>query len=283
MVQARVVEFGAARLARAAVGLVVCVGAACSVLLVAGPAEAALPTLTFTYSANALQATLGNGSVVGPSTAIPAGTYEVIIDNPQYVDPNPTFLLTGPGVDLQTDIGGYALTSESDDETFAPNSTYSFQDIFEPETQSSFMTSSASAGAAPTTPTTPSTSSTVGVQQNTQTLATQTNSSSLTAKTPLPSTVYLGVLDASVSAAGKLALSYKGRGVSSLSAGTYTISTVDRSKTAGFVIQQVSKPALTVTGAAFTGTRATKVTLTVGQWVFYPSILGKKSYFIVTR
>jgi len=34
-------------------------------------------------------------------------------------------------------------------------------------------------------------------------------------------------------------------------------------------------------GAAFVGKRSLSVTLSAGQWFFYPTFVGKKSYFIV--
>lgn len=55
----------------------------------------------------------------------------------------------------------------------------------------------------------------------------------------------------------------------------------DRSRTGGFTLQEVRGAALTLTRAAFVGVRRAAVTLTVGQWVYYPSFLGAKTYFLV--
>ena len=47
-------------------------------------------------------------------------------------------------------------------------------------------------------------------------------------------------------------------------------------------MQEIKNSAVTVTTSPFTGNRSKIVTLKAGQWFFYPTFVGKKTYFIVT-
>ncbi len=55
----------------------------------------------------------------------------------------------------------------------------------------------------------------------------------------------------------------------------------DRSAASGFSVQQSHKNATNVTGTGFVGTRSVTITLKPGQWFFYPTFVGKKTYFLV--
>jgi hypothetical protein len=48
---------------------------------------------------------------------------------------------------------------------------------------------------------------------------------------------------------------------------------------AGFTIEQVSRPPTTVTSVSFEGKRNATIRLSAGQSLFYPSFVGKKTYF----
>jgi len=91
----------------------------------------------------------------------------------------------------------------------------------------------------------------------------------------------LGTLTGAVSTKGKLTLTFKGKSVATLSAGRYTVSVTDKSKTAGFILQTLHASAVTVTSASFTGHKSETITLTSGQWFDYPSTHGQKTYFVV--
>ena len=93
---------------------------------------------------------------------------------------------------------------------------------------------------------------------------------------------FRGTLLGTVSAAGKLTLKLGGTPVSNLKAGRYTFKISDGSKKAGFTVQQIKSTALTITTATFTGTKSKTLALRAGQWFFYPTFVGKKTYFIVT-
>ena len=45
--------------------------------------------------------------------------------------------------------------------------------------------------------------------------------------------------------------------------------------------QGARKRAVTLTGTRFVGTHSATVTLAPGQWFFYPTFVGKKTYFLV--
>ena len=81
---------------------------------------------------------------------------------------------------------------------------------------------------------------------------------------------FRGKLLVAVSAAGRLSLAYKGKPVSGLRAGRYSIAAVDRSTSSGLMLAKLSHAAVTVTGKAFVGKRTTSVVLTSGKWLFMP-------------
>ena len=104
------------------------------------------------------------------------------------------------------------------------------------------------------------------------------------AKTAAPSApaVLRGTLMATVSAAGKPTLTFRGKPVTSLEAGRYTVQVSDSSRQSGLVIQETGQNAVAVAPVAYTGKRLTALTLRAGQWFFYPMFVGKKTYFLVT-
>ena len=65
-----------------------------------------------------------------------------------------------------------------------------------------------------------------------------------------------------------------------LKAGRYTISVLDETSNAAFVLQQLRKQPVTVSSKAHIGRSTKTVKLTPGQWMFYSSP-GKKTFFIV--
>jgi hypothetical protein len=67
-----------------------------------------------------------------------------------------------------------------------------------------------------------------------------------------------------------------------LPAGRYQFSIVDHSRSNGFTVQASHSPPIVLTAGAFTGKRSKAITLNRGQWLFYGSFVGKKTYFIVT-
>ena len=80
--------------------------------------------------------------------------------------------------------------------------------------------------------------------------------------------------------AGKPTLRFKGKSVGALKAGRYTISVLDETSHAAFVLQQLRKQPVTMSSKAHIGRSTKTVKLTPGQWMFYSSP-GKKTFFIV--
>src|SRR5215831_16948955 len=136
--------------------------AAAAGLCLTGPAQGASPlTLNVTFFANdTVAVTLGDGTPVGTTsgapTIIPAGYYTVQISGPMGL-PNglPYFQLTGPGVDLLSNLNEGGVDSARDQVTFATSSTYTWTDDAIPGVVHTFVTSAEIGGAAPATAVSP--------------------------------------------------------------------------------------------------------------------------------
>jgi hypothetical protein len=224
---------------------------------------------------------LADGTSVGTSsalgTAIPPGPYLVVVNNndsSQNFGDTHNFHLSGPGVSAEAILTQQEETQATWTVTFQPNATYTFQDDYRPTLiHVVFRTSSTAPSAAVTgTATTPPSSgkSSGAVAKNPSVVG--------SALTPDP---FRGTLTASVGRTGSLSLTRSGRNVTSLKAGRYRVVVTDRSTKSGFIIQEIRKPARTVSGGAFTGKRSVTLSLKPGQWFFYSTFLGKKNYFIV--
>jgi hypothetical protein len=229
-------------------------------------AAGAPSTLTVNYlSVDTFQATLANGSVIGPGTVIPAGTYQIIVNDDNYIDPLIDLAITGPGIDLLVDLDGGSDTTAAYDETLAPSSSYSFQDdMIGASTRVTFSTSAVN-------------SASVTAGANAQGTGKGQANSNITAN----GSTNLGTIDAAVSAAGKVTLSFQGSAVTALAAGLYTFTVADHSKTAGLVLEDGTAPALTLTSAAYEGTRSEAVNLRAGRWSYASSVAGVKRYISV--
>ena len=216
-----------------------------------------------------LQISYADSSKVGSN--VPPGTYTINLNNNGADDlgVDHIFHLTGPGVDYKAaNVDTTAVFSV----TFQAGATYRFFDDLNPKISQTILATTAPAATTtnplPPTPVTSSTKATAGGVVGSQ------------AAPPLrPSR---GTLTATVSASGKVTLSYHGKVVSSLKAGLYTVSVTDSSKKSGFVIQESHKVATAVSTAPFTGKKSKKLDLSKGQWFFYPSFIGQKTYFVVT-
>jgi hypothetical protein len=90
-----------------------------------------------------------------------------------------------------------------------------------------------------------------------------------------------GSLAGGVSPAGKVSLVFKGKTVSTLLTGDYTLAVNDKSHKAGFVLKGHGTDVITT--APFVGKKSATVDLTIGQWSFAPKSGGTKTYFIVER
>ena len=258
-----------------------------SARLSAGSSASVLPTL---YVAYAMNCTFGITDDSGKAvSSIAPGTYQVQITTPVVfadVDLSGTFdmtacksfvqfQLTGSGVNIATTL------QEGDEDygvftaTFQAGGTYTAQDNNQPSVaRAVFSTTTLGTAIAPTAPYT-STGTGKGSQQTG--LVGSSSTSTTSTSDPLR-----GTLEATVSSAGKPKLMFKGKVVTTLKAGRYTVSVVDRSKNGGFIIQETRKAPTTAAGVSFVGRRTVTIDLKAGQWFFYPTFVGAKNYFIVT-
>jgi hypothetical protein len=177
--------------------------------------------------------------------------------------------MRGPGVSLLENMFYGEIQSATFSAVFQPNATYTWRNTEQPSVVFTFATSAGTGASGPApTGTTP-------------TVTTTKNG------TPAPSIVgsgiipFRGKLAATVDAAGKLALTLKGKPVATLKTGLYTFNVVDKSAKRGFSIQKLKSGALTLTGVAYKGTHVATIDLKAGQWTFF-SPGGTKNYFIVT-
>jgi hypothetical protein len=227
-----------------------------------------------------IRLTFADGTPIGtpspPGSLIPAGTYTIVVNNNGLDDlGNPhEFELSGPGVSL--DAG--QATQVTWTATFQSASTYVYEDALNPTTERDIFGTPGS-GAGTTTVAQPGGSSGTPSSGSSGTKPAATNNNPVgTAATPL---VFRGTLTGTVSKSGRLSLTWKGKNVATLTKGRYTIAVTDKSSKSGFVLQEIHQAAITLSGAGFVGTRKVSVALTAGQWFFYPSFVGKKTYFIV--
>ncbi len=243
-----------------------------------GATATALPTLYVTYDTSCnFKITTDSGAAAG--SAVPYGTYNVLVNTifpfaagGEASCTNVEFQLTGPGVSLSTDLTLGDASSEYDTETFQANATYRAVDNNHPNTGGSVFSTSNTQVSAVTAPSGTQTGS--GTKSGTGTGKTSAIGTSI--KSPLR-----GTLTGLVSTAGVLSLTEKGKPVKSLTAGRYTFAVTDKSRKSSFTVQEVRAGATTVTAASFVGKRSVTINLRAGQWFFYPSFVGKKSYFIV--
>jgi hypothetical protein len=227
--------------------------------------------VTFRTGTQRIAVTLPSGAPVGTTTGaptvIPPGFYNLFFDDSAGVT-GPEFELTGPGVNMIENMFYGEIPSATFTATFAASSTYTWRNNEQPSVVFTFATSAAtgSTGSGPTVTTPTSSGSKPG-----------TPAKSIVGSGVVP---FRGKLAATVDAAGKIALTTKGKPVNSLKAGLYTFTVVDKSATRGFAIQKLKAGSITLTGVAYKGTHVATINLKAGQWTFF-SPNGTKHFFIV--
>lgn len=236
------------------------------VLLAFGPPaharNAATPQLFVTFTAaGAVSVTLPDGTAVGTTSGspnmIPAGYYTLILNGPGDCVNLPLFELRGPGVDINDDMLGGETDTHTLYAQFQPGATYTWHLDRSENVVYTFRTSTTVVGAP---------------QQATSTTGSTSTSAKPTSEDITGSAIapFRGTLSIAVSAAGRLSLAYRGKPVSALKAGRYSIAAVDRSAASGVMLAKLSHAAVTVTSRAFVGKRTTSVVLTAGKWLFMP-------------
>ena len=216
-----------------------------------------------------LQFRYSDSSLVG--STIPPGTYTINLNNNGADDlgDDHIFHLTGPGVDYKAaNVNTQAVFSV----TFQSGQTYRVFDDLNPKISQTILATTAAAPPTPN-PLPPSTPTSTKKPTSGGVVGTQVASGHAA---PLR-----GSLVAAVSTAGTVTLRWKGKPVTSLKAGRYTFQVTDSSRKAGFNVQEVKNDRVTVTTGEFTGKRSKTLNLKAGQWFFYPTFVGRKTYFIV--
>lgn len=215
-----------------------------------------------------------DGSPVGsqgrvPPT-IPAGTYTINVVDDAYEH---NFHLTGPGVDLTTDVDG--VSSPTWTVTFQPGGSYRFQCDAHPDFMwGAFIASGTAAASGSASSSGSSSSSGSGTSSSGLSSGSSTSSTGNVVETNGKGSL-AGTLAATLNAAGKVALTRSGIPVAKLKAGRYQITIRDTSKTHKFVLQQKGHAAKALSSA-------TTLSLTAGTWLFYSSGAKTKRSFTVS-
>jgi hypothetical protein len=247
----------------------------------AATARADAAELDITYnSPTSLSVKIAGGASVPSGSTIPAGSYNVIVYDAG-VDMNPHFTMSGPGVSLSTDLDstgmGIDQTAPFGPYTFQTSSTYQIEDTNSGAstlvTFNTSATSTASSGGG--------SSSSGGSGSSTGSSSSSTSSSSSKGSSKSSGSTTIGTLSASVSAAGKLTLTFGGKTVKSLKAGRYEIRVADHSMKAGVMLGSASTHPMTLSGAAAAGSTAKTVTLGKGKWFVEPTVHGPKTWISV--
>jgi hypothetical protein len=237
---------------------------------------AANPSVNVNYSLNGnITAALPDGTQVGATsgspTVIAAGWYVFQMIGPGGCASIPQFILKGPGLYLSDNLDGGETNYIEHIVHLLPNSTYTWSNDAFPSVTHTFQTNSTVLGSPPPD------ASKSGLSSSNHTTV---NSTDLAGSNALP---FRGTLTGAVNAAGRLTLSFKGKSVSNLMAGTYTIRFTDKSSTAGLVLQKLKHSAtVSVSGAAFIGTRTKSLPLSAGTWFFMPGV-GKATYAVTFK
>jgi hypothetical protein len=247
--------------------------------------SANFPTLDVSYTMNCTFTITGDNGA--PVTTIAPGSYQIYVSTPEVfaevdlsgnlANPNDMtacrsfvqFQLTGPGVNLSTDLQegdeDYGLL----DATFKPSSTYTAVDNNQP-TVARVAFSTAASG----TPVAPPSVEGSGAGSSKGTASQDIVGSAIKANLK-------GSLDAIVYKNGKLTLSHNGNAVKNLKTGNWSFSVDDESSKAGFSVQVLNGAPKGLTTAAYVGSKDVTVTLKPGRWSFF-SPSGKKTTFFVT-
>jgi len=219
-----------------------------------------------------LEVVLGNGtrirSASAPGSVIPPGTYLLIVntDLPEPRDSFHIFHLSGPGVNMSSDLLPCENPREIYEITLRPSSTYVYEDTRHPETTRVVFSTAASGSSTDTS----GASSGPGSTSSSGTVSNQS---------VVGSSAFRGTLVATV-AAGKLTLSRNGKDVSSLKTGRYRIAVDDRTAAGGFALQRPKGETVQVTAPSFVGKRSIMLTLRPGRWA-YSSATARRTFTVV--
>jgi hypothetical protein len=164
-------------------------------------------------------------------------------------------------------MSGGEVTSHTDPANLQPSSTYTWRNDATHSVSYTFVTSSQVLGTVPA-----QTAGQTGKPSGPPTTNTDIVGSE--------AVVSRGTLKASITAAGKLALTFGGKPVKALRAGLYTFAVTDRSSRAGFDLVNRARKSRTITSAGFVGRRSVSVDLAAGRWAVAST--GEKGPLAIT-
>jgi hypothetical protein len=240
-------------------------------------ARAADNTLQVIYvGSSSLQLRLGDGTAVSPGGTVPAGSYQILVDDADYTTPQ--FTMSGPGVSISSNLNSTGMGIDRP-ATFGPytlqtSSTYRLQDTSMGASFTFQTSATASSGS------TGSGGSTGGTSSGSSGGSSGGSKTGGTAGSGGTGAKLLGTLHAAVSAAGKATLTLGGKSVTKLRSGRYSIAVVDQSTKAGFIVG--GKHTMTLSGIAAVGASSHTVTLSAGKWFFEAAAGGRKVSFVVS-
>jgi hypothetical protein len=264
--------------------LLLVASAALAVLIVGaargGAATAANPSLYVDYNTSChFTMRLDSGGGVTTGTAIPYGTYQLVVTTPiafsngqggcEFIN----FSLTGPGVNYQTQLGQGDSTQEITLQTIASGGSYTASDSTVPP--GSTITFSGSSTPNSTAGSSSSSSGSGSGSASQSPIGSEAGSSS----TKL---AFKGDLAGTVTAAGKLTLTFKGKPVATLAQGQYQLKVTDKSTKSGFIVDGAGKK-MTVTTTAYKGSKTITLNVTTGQWWYSAKAGATKIYFLATK
>jgi hypothetical protein len=238
---------------------VLAASAAAFALLGTGSARANVFTLTFAYVNSAggpnLEAWVGPGpmDVAAPVTA---GTWTVLVEDAGGIDPSPAFSLTGPGVNLQTNLNSGSQTSASFSVTLQPESTYTFSDG-----NGAPVLSEQGGGQAAVSFTT---SSTTIAQLQAAAAATPATTTTATPK-PAAKTV-TGPLVLALTHSGSLSLTASGTTVTTLTAGRYVLDVYGVAGLGALELKELGGATVAIAAPPPGKSGSRKVMLSAGSW-----------------
>jgi hypothetical protein len=230
-------------------------------------------TLYVSFFANgSISVTLPDGSQLGTTNGqppiIPAGYYTIVFSGPGGCTSLPYFHLTGPGTNIVTNMAEGTAQKATNNANLLPSSTYAWSSDAFPNVLHTFSTSAVVEGAPPSGQTSNDGGTPTG--------------KGVTYPDIVGSAVvpFRGTLTAAISTAGRLSLAYKGKSLTHLQAGRYTISVTDRSANAGFVLRKLHKAPVAITTSPFMGAHSASVHLTAGTWSV--GVVAGKAIYTIT-
>jgi hypothetical protein len=246
-----------------------------------GAATAANPSLYVDYNTSChFTMRLDSGAGVTSGTSIPYGTYQLVVTTPIAFSNGQggcdfiNFSLTGPGVNYQTQLGQGDSTQEVTNQTFASGASYTASDnTVPPGSTISFSASTTANSSSSSSSGSSSSGASSGASQSPIGSEAGSSSSKLTFK---------GNLAGTVSAAGKLSLTFKGKAVATLAQGQYQLKVTDKSTKSGFIVDGGGHKT-TVTTPAYKGSKTVTLNVTNGQWWYSAKAGAEKIYFVATK